>query len=72
MQEGHKGYVGAKQMSKIHLAKAVAYAEKNFGGGVQDFGRPRRGSGGRRPPEPENFQIFAKKFRKKNAKNALF
>ena len=41
-----------------------------FGGNILG-GRPRRGSGWRSPPLPENFENF-QKILKKNSKNGLF
>ena len=51
---------------------SVAYAGKNFGGGVQGYGRPRRGSGGWAPGCRKIFENLQKNFLRKLQKMHYF
>ena len=55
---------------QVSIVYAVAYAGKNFGGGVQGYGWPRRGYWGGAPRTRENFRKFAKNH-KQISKNEL-
>ena len=50
----------------------VAYAGKNFGGGLKVGGPASKGVRGRSPPDAGEFSKICKKFLKKMAKNAVF
>ena len=61
--------IGETNISEV----TVAYAGKNFGGGVQGRGSGLvGGAGGGAPRTPENFRKNCKKFLKKIAINVVF